>query len=60
LRVSHLDDATKLFDEVTAWGCRQAMLKANDHVVLVTGSGVMEKAHNLLVVHTITAEKCSI
>ena len=58
LKVSQLEEAPRLFDEITAWGCRAGMLAPGDRVVFVTGSGVMEKAHNLLVVHTVTADKC--
>lgn len=60
IRVSQLDDPQKLFDEITSWGCGSGMLSGGDIVVLVTGNGVVERAHNLLVVLDVSPEKCSI
>lgn len=60
LRVKQLDDANELFNEITAWGCRSGMLQGGDLVVLVTGNGVMERAHNLIAVHTVDPDKCNI
>ncbi len=60
VRVSQLDDATQLFDEITAWGCRSQMLNGGDLAVLVTGNGVMDRAHNLVMVHTVDPDKCKI
>jgi pyruvate kinase len=53
LHVDQLDDTAKLFNSISSWGCDNGLLKNGDMVVFVTGSGVMEKAHNLLVVHTV-------
>lgn len=53
LYVEHFDDTAKLFDEISRWGCAQGFLANGDRVVFVTGSGVMQKAHNVLVVHTV-------
>ena len=53
MHVTQIDDTAKLFDEITDWGCDSGVLSDGDMVVFVTGSGVMEKAHNLLVVHTV-------
>ncbi|MGV3486703.1 MAG: pyruvate kinase [Planctomycetaceae bacterium] len=53
LHVGQLDDTAKLFDDISRWGCAKGLLANGDKVVFVTGSGVMEKAHNLLVVHTV-------
>lgn len=53
LYVQHFDHPGLLFDEVSRWGTEQGVLAAGDRVVFVTGSGVMEKAHNVLVVHTV-------
>ncbi|MEZ6086617.1 MAG: pyruvate kinase [Pirellulaceae bacterium] len=55
LRVSQLDDTEQLFAEVSRWGCSQGNLVAGDRVVFVTGTGVMDSAHNLVVVHKVTA-----
>ncbi len=53
LHVTQLEDTAKLFDEISTWGCANGFFSAGDKVVFVTGSGVMQKAHNLLVVHTV-------
>lgn len=53
LHVEQLDDTAKLFDDISRWGYENGFFTNGDHVVFVTGSGVMEKAHNLLVVHTV-------
>ncbi|WP_164103865.1 pyruvate kinase [Candidatus Laterigemmans baculatus] len=59
-RVSQLDDAEVLFDEISRWGCQNGMLAPGDRIVFVTGNSVMHHAHNLLVVHSVTAESCRI
>ena len=53
MHVDQLDDTAKLFDDISRWGCENGVLANGDKVIFVTGSGVMEKAHNLLVVHTV-------
>ncbi len=53
LHVAQLDDTTKLFDDISAWGRGNGFLASGDRIVFVTGSGVMQKAHNLVVVHTV-------
>lgn len=53
LAVQNLDNPQELFEEVSRWGKERGLLKAGDHVVFVTGTGVMDKTHNLLVVHEI-------
>lgn len=60
VRVSQLDDPAQLFDEITAWGCRAQMLSGSERVVMVTGGGVMDRAHNLVVVHTVDPDKCCV
>ncbi len=54
LHVDQLEDTAKLFNDISHWGCENGLLANGDKVVFVTGSGVMEKAHNLLVVHTVS------
>jgi pyruvate kinase len=49
----NLDSPQKLFEEVTRWGHERGRLKAGDRVVFVTGTGVFDNAHNLLVVHEV-------
>jgi pyruvate kinase len=53
LYVEQFDDTAKLFDKISCWGREQGFLAVGDKVVFVTGSGVMQKAHNVLVVHTV-------
>lgn len=50
---SQLDDTPKFMEEVCKWGKDNGHLEAGDLVVFVTGSGVMRKAHNLVIVHTV-------
>lgn len=59
-RVTQLDDATRLFDELTQWACRSNMLAGGDLVVLVTGNKVMERAHNSLIVLDVNPETCRV
>ncbi len=54
-QIDQLDDPQRLIDEVIAWGKQQDVLKPGDHVVFVTGTGVIENAHNFLVVHEVKA-----
>ncbi len=53
LYVQQFDDTAKLFDEISRWGSEHGFLASGDRAVFVTGSGVMQKAHNVLVVHTV-------
>ena len=52
-RVKNLDNPEALFDEVTQWGIERGMLAPGDHVVYVTGTGLLSNTHNLLVVHEV-------
>ena len=51
--VEKLGDPQSLFDEVSAWGCKTGILSPGDRVVYVTGTGLLDNAHNLLVVHQV-------
>lgn len=53
LRIDCLDDTSAMIDRACQWGRENANLTTGDHVVFVTGTGVFEKAHNLVVVHTL-------
>jgi pyruvate kinase len=53
LHLSNFQNTEYLIEQVSRWGCDQAYLKPGDHIVVVTGSGVLERAHNLLLVHTV-------
>lgn len=53
LFLPEFDDTERLFDQISRWGCEMGLLTTGDNVVFVTGSGVIQKAHNVLVVHTV-------
>lgn len=48
-----IDDTAKFIDEICRWAHQNGCLNRGDQVVFVTGSGVMKKAHNLVLVHTV-------
>lgn len=54
-KVDNLDNPQELFDNVTTWGRERGLLVAGDRVVYVTGTGVLDNTHNLLVVHEVPA-----
>ena len=54
IRAEHLEDTSAFIDEICQWGRANTHLQSGDHIVFVTGTGVVEKAHNLVVVHTVT------
>lgn len=39
--------------EISQWGKEQGCLKSGDRIVFVSGTGLIEKAHNSVVVHTV-------
>lgn len=52
-KVNNLDNPENLLDEVTTWCVQREMLQPGDRVVYVTGTGVLNNTHNLLVVHEV-------
>ena len=48
-----LDDTQQFIDEMCRWGRKYIDLRSGDQIVFVTGTGVVEKAHNMVVVHTV-------
>ncbi len=50
---SHLEHTPEFIDEICGWGRQNANLKSGDQIVFVTGSGVVKKAHNVVIVHTV-------
>lgn len=52
-KVKNLDNPEGLFDEVTQWGLAHGILEPGDRVVYVTGTGLLNNTHNLLVVHEV-------
>jgi pyruvate kinase len=53
LAVQHLDSPPELFEEVSRWGRDRGLLQSGDRVVFVTGTGVLDNTHNLLIVHQV-------
>ncbi len=52
--VQNLDHPQELFEEVSKWGKDRGLLATGDRVVFVTGTGVIDNTHNLLVVHQVS------
>lgn len=55
LTVKNIDRPQPLIDEVSKWGREHGFLAPGDRVVFVTGTGVLDNTHNLLVVHEVPA-----
>jgi pyruvate kinase len=55
-KVDQLDNPEKLISDVTHWGKSTGMLSAGDRVVYVTGTGLLNNTHNLLVVNEVPAD----
>ncbi len=51
--ITNIDDPQGLIDEVTNWGKQEGILEVDDRVVFVTGTGILNNTHNLLVVHEV-------
>ena len=55
-KVDQLDNPEKLIADVTHWGKSTGMLSPGDRVVYVTGTGLLNNTHNLLVVNEVPAD----
>lgn len=55
-KVDQLDNPEKLISDVTHWGKSTGMLSAGDRVVYVTGTGLLNNTHNLLVVNEVPTD----
>ena len=53
LASQELEDTPQFIEHMCCWGHENINLQPNDHLVFVTGSGVLDKAHNMMVVHTV-------
>lgn len=53
VRASQVENPFAFRSEICQWGREHAEIEDGDHIVFVTGTGVIEKAHNLIVVHTV-------
>lgn len=50
---TQLDNTEHFMSEMCDWGKANGQLEKGDLVVFVTGSGVVRKAHNVVIVHTV-------
>ena len=53
IKTEFIEDPAALIDEVLQWAQAHGKLARGDRVVFVLGSGVFEKAHNLVLVQTV-------
>jgi hypothetical protein len=56
-KVQNLESPESLTEEITAWGIERGLLAPGDRVVYVTGTGLLNNTHNLLVVHEVPSSK---
>lgn len=54
MSANDLDDTSSFIDTICQWGREHAELHAGDHLVFVTGTGLVKKAHNQVLVHTVS------
>lgn len=53
--IENFENPQHLIESVSRWGRERGLLEQGDHVVFVTGTGVIDNTHNLLVVHSVQA-----
>lgn len=53
LLLDQIADTPKLIQEITYWGASNQVLDPGDHLVFVAGTGVVKKAHNVVLVHEV-------
>ncbi len=51
--VPEIGDPQDLIESISSWGIERGMLSKGDRVVFVTGTGVVDNTHNLLIVHEV-------
>lgn len=51
--IEEMDNQQHLYDEISRWGRAKQMLSEGDNVVFVTGTGIVDNTHNLVVVHEV-------
>lgn len=51
--IKDIDNQQQLYEDVSAWGKQHDMLSAGDHMVFVTGNGIIDNTHNQVVVNTV-------
>lgn len=57
IQATQLEDTPKFIGEVCHWGKQNGYLRTGDQVVFVTGTGVMKKAHNVVIVHSVEQDE---
>lgn len=55
-KVEQLTNPESLIADVTQWGKSTGILSVGDRVVYVTGTGLLDQTHNLLLVHEVPKE----
>jgi pyruvate kinase len=55
-KVAHLDSLEHLVGEIAQWGKTQGILTPGDRIVYVSGTGLLNNTHNLLVVQEVPAD----
>ena len=53
LAAAPLDNSTALVRFVTDWGKQNGLLRADDHIVLISGTGTPISEHNMIVVRKV-------
>lgn len=53
IALKQMENPVAIRTEICDWAKEQGYLKSGDRIVFVSGSGVVQKAHNSVVVHTI-------
>ncbi|KAA5544573.1 pyruvate kinase [Roseiconus nitratireducens] len=53
IAIKKMGHPAEIRTEICRWGKKTGVLKVGDRIVFVSGSGVVEKAHNSVVVHTV-------
>lgn len=53
--VEQFDDTAHLVEVISKWGKQHEMLHGGDTVVFVTGTGIVDNAHNQILVHEVQA-----
>ncbi|TWU33619.1 Pyruvate kinase [Novipirellula aureliae] len=48
-----IDHTPEFIDEICDWAKASTDIKRGDQIVFVTGTGVIQKAHNMLIVHSV-------
>lgn len=53
LHAKQMNDPSTFMEEMSQWGKSKSLVESGDHIVFVIGTGVVEQAHNSVVVHTV-------